>query len=155
MTGNGGHAIGYTANGEWLEYSVNVKTPGEYSFTATVSSGNSGSGFSIGLVNGNNVTNLANVSVPQDANGSWDNYKTVKGKLSKHLDVGKQIIRITITGAYCNIDKIQFTNTLDTDVELIPEEESKSSDTYNLYGIKVDNNYKGIVVKDGEKIFNK
>ncbi len=155
VTGNGGHAIGYTANGEWLEYSVNVKTPGEYSFTATVSSGNSGSGFSIGLVDGNKVTNLANVSVPQDANGSWDNYTTVKGKLSKHLDVGKQIIRITITGAYCNIDKIQFTNTLDTDVEMIIDTDSQKSESYNLYGIKVDSNYKGVVVKDGEKIFNK
>ena len=155
VTGNGGHAIGYTANGEWLEYSVNVKTPGEYSFTATVSSGNSGSGFSIGLVDGNKVTNLANVSVPQDANGSWDNYTTVKGKLSKHLDVGKQIIRITITGAYCNIDKIQFTNTLDTDVEMIIDTDSQKSESYNLYGIKVDSNYKGIVVKDGEKILNR
>ena len=155
VTGNGGYAIGYTANGEWLEYSVNVKTPGEYSFTATVSSGNSGSGFSIGLVDGNKVTNLANVSVPQDANGSWDNYTTVKGKLSKHLDVGKQIIRITITGAYCNIDKIQFTNTLDTDVEMIIDTDSQVSESYNLYGIKVDSNYKGVVVKDGEKIFNK
>jgi GH35 family endo-1,4-beta-xylanase len=155
VTGNGGHAIGYTANGEWLEYTVNVKTPGEYSFTATVSSGSDNSGFSISLVDGSKVTTLANVKVPKDANGSWENYTTVKGKLSKHLDVGKQIIRITITGAYCNIDKIQFTNTLDTDVEMIIDTDSQVSESYNLYGIKVDNNYKGIVVKDGEKIFNK
>jgi GH35 family endo-1,4-beta-xylanase len=155
VTGNGGHAIGYTANGEWLEYTVNVKTPGEYSFTATVSSGNDNSGFSISLVDGSKVTTLANVKVPKDANGSWDNYTTVKGKLSKHLDVGKQIIRITITGAYCNIDKIQFTNTLDTDVEMIIDTDSQVSESYNLYGIKVDSNYKGVVVKDGEKIFNK
>lgn len=155
VTGNGGHAIGYTANGEWLEYTVNVKTPGEYSFTATVSSGNDNSGFSISLVDGSKVTTLANVKVPKDANGSWDNYTTVKGKLSKHLDVGKQIIRITITGAYCNIDKIQFANTLDTDVEMIIDTDSQVSESYNLYGIKVDSNYKGVVVKDGEKIFNK
>ena len=155
VTGNGGHAIGYTANGEWLEYTVNVKTPGEYSFTATVSSGSDNSGFSISLVDGSKVTTLANVKVPKDANGSWENYTTVKGKLSKHLDVGKQIIRITITGAYCNIDKIQFINTLDTDVEMIIDTDSQVSESYNLYGIKVDNNYKGIVVKDGEKIFNK
>ncbi|MBR4302084.1 MAG: endo-1,4-beta-xylanase [Bacteroidaceae bacterium] len=155
VTGNGGHAIGYTANGEWLEYTVNVKTPGEYSFTATVSSGNDNSGFSISLVDGSKVTTLANVKVPKDANGSWDNYTTVKGKLSKHLDVGKQIIRITITGAYCNIDKIQFTNTLDTDVEMIIDTDSQVSESYNLYGIKVDSNYKGIVVKDGEKILNR
>jgi GH35 family endo-1,4-beta-xylanase len=155
VTGNGGHAIGYTANGEWLEYTVNVKTPGEYSFTATVSSGSDNSGFSISLVDGSKVTTLANVKVPKDANGSWENYTTVKGKLSKHLDVGKQIIRITITGAYCNIDKIQFTNTLDTDVEMIIDTDSQVSESYNLYGIKVDSNYKGVVVKDGEKIFNK
>lgn len=156
VTGNGGYAIGYTANGEWLEYTVNVKTPGEYSYSATVSSGNDGSGFSISLVNGDKITNLANVSVPRDANGSWDNYTTVKGKLSKHLDVGKQIIRIAITGPYCNIDKIVFTNTLDTDVEIVPEDiVPTESDTYNLYGIKVDGNYKGIVVKDGQKLLNR
>lgn len=155
VTGNGGYAIGYTANGEWLEYTVNVKTPGEYSYSATVSSGNDGSGFSISLVNGDKITNLANVSVPRDANGSWDNYTTVKGKLSKHLDVGKQIIRIAITGPYCNIDKIVFTNTLDTDVEMIIDTDSQVSESYNLYGIKVDSNYKGVIVKDGEKIFNK
>lgn len=156
VTGNGGYAIGYTATGEWLEYTVNVKTPGEYSFEATVSSGNSGSGFSIGLADGDKITNLANVSVPQDASGSWDNYTTVKGKLSRHLDVGKQIIRITITGPYCNIDKIKFTNTLDTDVEMIVDDSNKvGTETYNLYGIKVDSNYKGIVVKDGEKILNR
>ena len=95
-------------------------------------------------------------SIPRDANGSWDNYTTVKGKLSKHLDVGKQIIRIAITGPYCNIDKIVFTNTLDTDVEIVPEDiVPTESDTYNLYGIKVDGNYKGIVVKDGQKLLNR
>ena len=155
VRGNGGYAIGYTASDEWLEYTVNVKKPGEYSFKATVSSGTNGSGFKIGLVEGDKINNLADVSVPKIADNDWDTYATVEGKLNQYLNVGRQIIRITITGAYCNIDKIQFINTLDTDIELIPEDESKSSDTYNLYGIKVDSNYKGIVVKDGEKILNR
>ena len=49
-----------------------------------------------------------------------------------------------------------FTNTLDTDVEIVPEDiVPTESDTYNLYGIKVDGNYKGIVVKDGQKLLNR
>jgi hypothetical protein len=38
---------------------------------------------------------------------------------------------------------------------MIIDTDSQVSESYNLYGIKVDSNYKGVVVKDGEKIFNK
>ena len=48
VKGNGGTAIGYTASNEWLEYSVNITESGEYSCEATVSSGTTGSGFSLG-----------------------------------------------------------------------------------------------------------
>lgn len=152
---NGGYAIGYTKTGEWLEYSINVKTPGEYSYTATMSADNINSGFTINLVDGENITELANVSIPEESDYELNKYITVEGKLKQNLNAGKQIIRIAITEGGCNIDKIELKNITGTGIELIPEEGSKSSDTYNLYGIKVDSNYKGIVVKDGEKILNR
>lgn len=152
---NGGYAIGYTKTGEWLEYSINVKTPGEYSYAATMSADNINSGFTINLVDGENITELANVSIPEDSDYELNKYITVEGKLKQNLNAGKQIIRIAITEGGCNIDKIELKNITGTGIELIPEEGSKSSDTYNLYGIKVDSNYKGIVVKDGEKILNR
>lgn len=109
VKGNSGTAIGYTAKDEWLEYTVNVKEAGKYSYEVTVSSGTTNSGFRISLVNANGtLTALANVSVPQTANNDWGTYKTVTGDFLKELSAGQQILRITITGANCNIDKVKL-----------------------------------------------
>ena len=151
----GGYAIGYTANNEWLEYSVNVTEPGKYAYEATVSSGLTGSGFSIGLVKNGQVTTLARVSVPQTASNSWDTYKTVSGSFGQDLEVGEQILRITITGAYCNIDKIDLKCTSGIDETVVNEEGNHSGATYNLWGVRVDDNYKGIVIKNGKKVINR
>ena len=51
VTCSGGYAIGYTATGEWLEYTVNVKEAGLYSYDAYVSSGATTSSISLSLSN--------------------------------------------------------------------------------------------------------
>ncbi len=145
-----GYAIGYTANNEWLEYTVNVTEPGKYAYEATVSSGLTGSGFSIGLVKNGSVTNLAQVNVPQTANNSWDTYKVVTGNFSKDLEVGEQILRITITGPYCNIDKIELKCTSGID-DAVAGDTNKPGAAYNLWGVRVNDNYKGIVIQNGKK----
>lgn len=109
VQGNNGTAIGYTAANEWYEYTVNVKEAGKYSFEATASSGTTNSGFRISLVNADGtLTTLANVSVPQTGNNDWGTYKAITGNFLKELPAGQQILRITITGANCNIDKIKL-----------------------------------------------
>ena len=108
VDGNGNYAIGYTATDEWLEYTVDVKEAGMYSFEATVSSGADNSGFSLWLNENGTLTALTNkVAVPNT--GSWDDYTTVTGELLIPLEKGKRIIRMTITNPYCNLDKIAFT----------------------------------------------
>ena len=154
VKGNGGTAIGYTAANEWLEYSVNVTEPGEYECTATVSSGTTGSGFSLGLVNGTTVTELCKISVPQTGNSDWGTYKTVTAKLSKKLAVGQQVLRITITGSSCNIDKVELKCTLNTGIDEVANEQSVSS-PFNLSGQKVGSNYRGIIIRNGRKILRK
>ena len=154
VKGNGGTAIGYTAANEWLEYSVNVTEPGEYECTATVSSGTTGSGFSLGLVNGTTVTELCKISVPQTGNSDWGTYKTVTAKLSKNLAVGQQVLRITITGSSCNIDKVELKCTLNTGIDEVANEQSVSS-PFNLSGQKVGSNYRGIIIRNGRKILRK
>ena len=122
---------------------------------ATVSSGATGSGFAIGLSNGSTVTKLAQVNVPQTASNSWDTYKTVTGTLSQELQEGQHIIRLTITGPYCNIDKIEFINTTDIENTIVNEDDNCFSNIYNLWGVRVDNNYKGIVIKNGKKVIQR
>ena len=154
VNGNGGKAIGYTSTGEWVEYTINVKEAGTYDYKATVSSGTTNSGFSINLKNGNTTTKLADVKVPQTGNNDWDTYKTVEGTLSKPLEAGEQIIRLTITGSNCNIDKIQFSiNT--AGINDVKMDELLDNTLYNLSGQKVNANYKGIIIRKGQKHWNK
>lgn len=155
VTGNNSHALGYTAVNEWVEYSVNVTEGGKYAYKATVSSGVSGSGFTIGLVEDGKITSLCKVNVPQTGSNNWDTYQTVTGYLSKNLEVGNQILRFTINGANCNIDKVEFICTVSDGLEVITSAEAADNTTYNLYGIKVGADYKGIVIRNGKKYLNK
>ena len=148
VKGNNGNAIGYTSTGEWLEYTVNVKADGIYKYSATVSSGVSGSGFRLGLMKNGTETQLATISVPQTGNNSWDTYKAVSGSFK--LSAGTQVIRLTITGSSCNIDKIAFSDI--TNVNYITEDDNHSNGTrYNLGGVRV-NEYKGITIMEGKKV---
>ena len=156
VKGNNGYAIGYTAANEWMEYTVDVKEPGEYSYDAYASSGTTGSGFSIGLVNGSSVTSLAKINVSQTGNNDWGTYQAFSGKLSRHLNAGKQILRVTITGANCNIDKIVFKCTLSDGIDDVEQPVvNLKRPTFNLSGQRVDGNYRGLIIRDGKKIMHR
>ena len=155
VKGNGGTAIGYTAENEWLEYTVDVQEAGTYSYKATVSSGTSGSGFSIALVTPGKVTTVAKVSVPQTGNNNWDTYKVVEGELTKDLEVGQQIIRFTITGQQCNIDKVELICVSSGIRDMLYDIPVTDQKTYDLFGRRVNDNYKGIIIRNGKKHINK
>ena len=154
VNGNGGRALGYTSTGEWVEYTINVQEAGNYSFKATVSSGVNNSGFSINLNKNGKITKLADIRVPQTGSNSWDTYRVVEGTLSQPLEAGEQILRIVITGSNCNIDKIQFTNTA-TGIIDINNDAASQQGSYDLFGRKVNDSYKGIIIQNGKKIINK
>ena len=153
---NNGYVIGYTNTGEWLEYSVNVKEAGRYSCEATVSSGTTGSGFTIGLVNGDQVTTVARINVPKTGDNNWDTYRTVKVNLTKALTEGEHTLRFTITGSSCNIDKVEFTCTTPDGIESpVPTQPSALNQMFNLAGQKVGAGYRGIVIVNGRKVLVK
>ena len=154
VNGNGGRALGYTSTGEWVEYTIDVQEAGNYSFKATVSSGVNNSGFSINLNKNGKITKLADIKVPQTGSNSWDTYRVVEGTLSQPLEAGEQILRIVITGSNCNIDKIQFTNTA-TGIIDINNDAASQKGSYDLFGRKVNDSYKGIIIQNGKKIINK
>lgn len=156
VSGNGGYVIGYTASNEWLEYTVNVKEGGKYSYAATASSGSTGSGFTLGLVKDGSVISLCKVNVSQTANNSWDTYKKFEGNLSTRLEAGEQILRITIDNPYCNIDKIELKLVEGDGIEMVSADESAdNSATYNTVGMKVNDNYKGIIIRNGKKMLKR
>lgn len=97
-----GYAIGYTNAGEWLEYSINAVTDGEFMFRAHVASGSDNSSFML-YIDGTAVTDT--IAIPQG--DDWDTYKDVDGK-TKKIAKGEHILRVKITGDYANIDWIKF-----------------------------------------------
>lgn len=136
VTGNGGYGIGYTAANEWLEYTVNVTEQGKYSYEATVASGSDNSGFTLALMNNGRATNLTSKIVVPNT-GDWNKYTVVKGNLLRELAIGEQTFRLTINGAYCNIDKIKLICTLNTGIEEVITLECNAYDVYTLSGIRV------------------
>ena len=110
-TPDGGYAIGYTIADEWVEYTVDVKKEGIYSFEAVVSSGFDDSSFSLSLRTKDGLTALTEaVAVPCVVKDNWDNYAKVEERLLVPLQKGLQVIRLTVIGSWCNIDKIKFSH---------------------------------------------
>ena len=98
------YGIGYTQAGEWLEYTVNVATAGEYYLTLRAAAG--GNSGSVQLsVDEKAITDT--IAIPQTAENDWSIYKNINaGKIK--LDAGKHILRLAITGSYANIDWINI-----------------------------------------------
>lgn len=109
VSGNGGYVIGYTNSGEWLEYSVDVQKEGYYDISVVASSGAKNSSFTLSLVTeSGNKTISGPIAVPCLTENNWDKYSTITNRSVIRLPQGRQIIRATINGANCNLDKMTF-----------------------------------------------
>ena len=97
-----GFAIGYTAAGEWLEYSVNVVTASKYLFRANAATGLEGGSFQL-FLDGKAVSDT--IPVPQGED--WNTYATIDGETAE-LAKGEHVLRILFTGSYVNLDWIKF-----------------------------------------------
>ncbi len=118
-----GVVLGYVNAGEWLEYTINVKEAGDYTFFAAVTSGG-GSSFNFTL-DGKELT--GDIKVP--ANSDADNYDDYN-KVSKNvtLPAGQHVLRFTAVEDWMDIDYITFVKGKDaTD----PEPIASSSDSGN------------------------
>jgi len=155
VSGNRGYVIGYTAAGEWLEYTVEVTQAGKYSYDVIASSGSTGSAFSLALVENGNLTPLCKVNVDKTCD-DWNTYKSFKGNLSHELKEGKQVLRITIDSPYCNIDKIIFRCTEPSGIDSpYADKWQWNGLRYNLSGQRVDDNYRGIIIQNGKKMMKR
>ena len=97
-----GYAIGYTQEGEWLEYTVKVAKSGEYNLNASYATSSENVGFKL-YVDGNAVTD--NIIVPQGAD--WETYSTHEaGKVN--LTEGEHVLKLEIVGNYVNLDWLEF-----------------------------------------------
>ena len=111
-----GYIVGYNQAGEWLEYTVNVKEAGDYTFFAAVASANATSGFNMTL-DGKELT--GDISVPKnDGEENYDDYNKVQKNVT--LPAGEHILRFTVVGDWMDVDYFTFVKGKDaTDPEPI------------------------------------
>ncbi len=102
--GRGGFLLGYVAQGEWLEYTINVETAGTYSVEAAVASEIPNGAFRISFPNG------ANTTFATPSTGGWVTITTIDANSDIELEAGEQILRLDIIDPDAfNLDKLSFT----------------------------------------------
>ncbi len=94
-----GVILGYNQEGEWFEYSVNIKEAGDYTMFASVATDNSTSGFSLSIDGGT----IAEVPT---SGTSFDSFDFVKANVT--LPEGEHILRMTVTGSWFDVDYFTF-----------------------------------------------
>ncbi len=94
-----GYVVGHNQEGEWLEYTVNVKEAGDYTVFASAATSNSTSGFSLTL-DGENLADFALSGT------SFDEFTLAKTNVV--LPTGEHILRMTVTGSWFDIDYLYF-----------------------------------------------
>ncbi len=110
----GGYDIGYTAAGEWIEYTVNVTAAGKYDFAVRVAATATGKSMHIEM-NGVNVT--GSISIPNT--GDWQAWQTVTVP-NITLASGKQIMKVVMDTDGFNLNYINVTASVVTPANVAP-----------------------------------
>ncbi len=146
-TTDGGIALGYTQEGEWLEYTLDVKTAGDYKITASVAAGNATSAFKL-YVDDKAITE--SVSVPQTADNSWDTYETITVSDKVALTAGSHVLKLEITANYANIDWIQFADANDPPSKIANTRLNMPTEAENYHIFDMNGTYLGVVRAAGK-----
>ena len=96
------YAIGHTADGEWLKYTIDVKESDEYDIYGYVSNGNGKVKLNLTLDDKDLITLEGNKT------SDWDTYETIKSSKAVSLSKGEHILKINIASNYCNVDYLEF-----------------------------------------------
>ena len=107
-----GYAIGYTQEGEWLEYTVNVDSAMDYDLSIRYATSSENTGVKLYV---DDQLALDGVSFPQGAD--WETYAVFDaGKVN--LAAGEHVLKLEIVGNYVNIDWLNFTDPSATTMEI-------------------------------------
>lgn len=104
----GGYNVGWQRDDEWMEYTVDVLTSGDYLIDARVASAVGGD-FHV-EIDGNDVTGLINVA----NTGDWQNWITVTSNVF-HMTSGQHLVRIFIDNQEFNLNYLDFDIITDLD----------------------------------------
>lgn len=108
----GGYNLGYTTAGEWLEYTVNVKTAGNYDLDLRAACNGDGRTVSLTM---DGVVIGGTIAIPNST--GWQTWTTTTVK-NIPLKAGQQILRFTIGAtSFVNVNFIEFKSSVVTGLE--------------------------------------
>lgn len=139
--------VGWTASGEWLEYTVKVEEEQVMVFSAKVASGLAGSAFRIYM---GDTDISGKITVPQTASDNWTVYTEVKGRTKVAMPAGTYKLHLVIEGSYCNIDKITFETSTGNEILTTPYGSSPIAIPGTLQAELYDKGLEGTAYKDNE-----
>ena len=116
-----GYAIGYTADGEWLRYSVDVKTAGDYTVYASMATNADDVGVQL-FIDDVAVTDTLVATKGED----WSTYASVSANIAG-LTAGEHVLKMVVVGNYVNIDYLNFVSGKDA-----PEADSPTDSTTDM-----------------------
>ena len=97
-----GYAIGFTNEGEWIEYTVNVEKAATYSVAIQMATASEKAGVQF-FIDDKAVTDSIIATQGED----WSNYSAVQAKVGE-LSAGEHVLKMLIVGNYVNIDWLKF-----------------------------------------------
>ncbi|MES2923293.1 MAG: LamG-like jellyroll fold domain-containing protein [Verrucomicrobiota bacterium] len=85
----GGHKVGWTTDGEWLEYTILVKEPGYYNLALRYAAPNSGCAIEV-------ISNVENTTGPRTLASTGANTNWATANVQVYLEYGRQKLRLKI-----------------------------------------------------------
>jgi hypothetical protein len=98
----GGLNVGWTEAGDWMDYTVNVQSAGNYTVSFRVASQ-----VATGKIELRNQAGTALATLTQGTTGGWQTWVT--SNVTANLAAGNQTLRVHYTGAGLNLNWVQFT----------------------------------------------
>ena len=102
LCGEGGFNMGWVREGEWIEYTVNVQIPGQYTVEARVASQTTGGIFHLEFTGGGATSDTFIAPVT----GGWQTWTTVSTTVT--LEAGEQIMRFVNDGSASSEYNLQW-----------------------------------------------
>jgi hypothetical protein len=124
-----GYAIGYTNDGEWVEYTINVTADAKYDITANVATAFETSAMQL-FIDDKEITE--SVVFPK-VDSVWTTYKVIDVG-SVELKKGEHVLKLLITGCYLNVDWLQFTDPNKTSIAKTVRLDAQKVSLYNVFG---------------------
>ena len=97
-----GYALGYTEDGEWVEYTINNEAAAEYTIKLNVATASEDVGVQF-FIDDKEITDVIKAEKGED----WSTYSTVTAT-TKEIAKGEHVLKMKISGNFVNIDWIKF-----------------------------------------------